>query len=685
MKKTVSVIALVVAVIMLSAAAVPAFADGPADITEKFTDPGFRSLVQSALGKARYERIFEDEAAELTRLIIENDGVFDFSGIEYLTGLETLEVYKSSVESIAISGLPSLREITVIECPYLSGVRLSDLPSLDHVFAESNAFLTSFELDDLPKLCFVFVSGNQRLSSLELRSLPLLYDLDCTDNSLRKLDLTDCPAIEKLECSDNLFAGDYSIKVPEGKRYLTDDFVNKESFIYGYIPGSLVLTLDTRNEKVKEMELCNIYTLDPEVVRNSGRYAADVPIGDVSELSELLGISFPFSWAELFDVTYDGEGKLIPSKNGNRSIGITLMDVSDEEALEELLWNPYIKYAERSTGYRFDPWIERDFFLALWDVPDTHTTWYYDNVAYVYKRGIMVGTSKWEFSPDESLTRAMVVTIIHRLAGQPSIPGGAPFSDVPEGEWYSSAVRWATKAQIVNEVSETSFSPDGTITRADFATIVYRYGNRVGYVWEESEESAGPSDADSVPDYAKEAVGVLYRSGVLVGKENGVFDSSSPVTRAEAAAIFERINRRFMTQGVSDFRDTGGAVRCTSGEEDAGCVVYAAHSAKEVSDIVAAHGANFEGESAHLSDVLASYGDDFFETHTLVVAFIEESSGSFKIDYKGVWKLDDGYRVMIERSVPGGPVTDDLATWCVLCVIPKEDVPLSEIALDVIS
>ena len=678
MKKTVSVIALIAAIIMLSATFAPVFADGPADVTEKFTDPGFRSEVLRALGKDDYGRILEDEAAGLTRLRINGGTAFDFNGIEYLTGLKDLEIAFSPVESISVGALPSLSKIAVADCPYLSDVRLYDLPSIEVVSVDSNERLTSVELCGLPVLRAASVSFNQSMSSIELHSLTLLESLDCSFDRLKTLDLTGCPALEQLDCSGNRFASRYSIRIPEEKRYLIENVYYPEEG--NYVPGNLLFSLDIENESVRDMELCHVYTTDPETVRNSGTYNSRALIGNVSELAELLGISFPFSWAELLDAQLDENGKLIPSEDGNKTFKISLMSVTDEEAIKELSWNPNIRYVERNMLYDYEPWIERTYYLPFRDVPIS--AWYYDNVGYVYKRGIMVGTSAVKFSPDDSLTRAMAVTVLHRLAGNPAIREKTSFTDVPDGEWYSSAVRWATKAEIVKGVSETSFSPDEAITRADFATIIYRYGDSVGYVWDrESKDKSEPTDADSIPDYAKEAVFALYRSGIVNGKENGVFDPFSPVTRAEAAAMFERIKRRCESQGISYTENMGTARRCAVGNEDAGSVIYAAHSTQDVADIISSHSANFEGEYKTLADVFSMYGDDFFEHKTLFIAFITAESGSIGLNFRGVWKFDDGYRIMIERSAPDGAVTDDLATWCVFSVIPDKDVPVSEITV----
>lgn len=97
--------------------------------------------------------------------------------------------------------------------------------------------------------------------------------------------------------------------------------------------------------------------------------------------------------------------------------------------------------------------------------------WYYDNVKYVFEKGIMKGTSDTSFSPEGSLSRAMCVTILHRCAGEPETSENVKFRDVKSGEYYEKAVGWASDRGIVKGKSETEFAPDDQITRAEFSFL----------------------------------------------------------------------------------------------------------------------------------------------------------------------------------------------------------------------
>ncbi len=167
--------------------------------------------------------------------------------------------------------------------------------------------------------------------------------------------------------------------------------------------------------------------------------------------------------------------------------------------------------------------------------------WYYENVKYVYENGIMKGTLDTEFSPEGTLTRAMCVTILHRVAGEPEPEAESSFTDVSDTAYYAIAVSWAREMGIVQGKTRKVFAPDDKITRAEFATMMYRYLFGAYLDLKETKDS-DPSDYSAIPSYAKEAVSVMYRSGVLNGKESGRFDPDAPITRAEAAAIIERFN-----------------------------------------------------------------------------------------------------------------------------------------------
>jgi len=172
---------------------------------------------------------------------------------------------------------------------------------------------------------------------------------------------------------------------------------------------------------------------------------------------------------------------------------------------------------------------------------DVHTgDWFNDDIEYVYKKGLMLGTSDDKFSPNTNLSRAMIVTILYRLEYEPNVDElENPFSDVTANQYYTKAVLWAAENGIVNGY-HGEFSPNDYISRQDLAVILYRYAVFAEKKLTETRNYPGFSDASSIASYAKVAVEALYKAGVINGKPNNKFDPGGNATRAETAAMLHR-------------------------------------------------------------------------------------------------------------------------------------------------
>ncbi len=165
--------------------------------------------------------------------------------------------------------------------------------------------------------------------------------------------------------------------------------------------------------------------------------------------------------------------------------------------------------------------------------------WYYDGVRYAVEAGLMNGTGAKTFEPDGKLTRAMLVTILYRLAGAPEVKATAKFTDVPADAWYAKAVAWAAEQKITNGTTDTTFDPNGNVTREQLVTLLWRYA---GEPKTEGKLDAFP-DAAKVAPYAQTAFAWAVENGVvkgdLVGK-TGYLAPQGEATRAQIAAIFMR-------------------------------------------------------------------------------------------------------------------------------------------------
>ncbi len=168
------------------------------------------------------------------------------------------------------------------------------------------------------------------------------------------------------------------------------------------------------------------------------------------------------------------------------------------------------------------------------------TDWYYTSVKYVYENGIMAGTSTTKFSPDTNLTRGMIVTMLYRVEGQPTVSATNKFTDVKNGDYFYDAVRWAANNGIVNGTTATTFSPNTNITRQDLATILYRYVKEYKGQTASLGALTGFADASQVSDYASSAMKWAVGAGIINGS-NGSLLPKGNATRAQAAAMFERL------------------------------------------------------------------------------------------------------------------------------------------------
>lgn len=172
--------------------------------------------------------------------------------------------------------------------------------------------------------------------------------------------------------------------------------------------------------------------------------------------------------------------------------------------------------------------------------------WFYEDVRYANENDLMVGTTGTTFDPQSNLTRGMLVTILHRAEGEPSVGDDAhivpPFADVDMGAYYADAVIWAEQNGIVKGMSETEFAPDQNITREQIAAIMHRYAQYKGY-----DVSAGENtnilsydDFAEISEYAIVSMQYAVGSGLMKGKSETTLNPKNNATRAEIAAVLHR-------------------------------------------------------------------------------------------------------------------------------------------------
>ena len=172
------------------------------------------------------------------------------------------------------------------------------------------------------------------------------------------------------------------------------------------------------------------------------------------------------------------------------------------------------------------------------DVSASH--WAYDDITYVYENDLMNGTDGSLFSPESTTTRAQVVTVLYRLAGQPAADWENPFWDVPASAWFHDAVTWAWENDITGGVSSTHFGAGNAVTREQLAAFLYRYAQDQGYDTSARADLSGYSDAGLVSSYATEALSWANATGLITGTTATTLSPKGSATRAQVATILSR-------------------------------------------------------------------------------------------------------------------------------------------------
>ena len=189
-----------------------------------------------------------------------------------------------------------------------------------------------------------------------------------------------------------------------------------------------------------------------------------------------------------------------------------------------------------------DPdYVEPDPSTSVADIFDDIQpgAWYEDAVQFAYDEGIMTGTSKTTFEPNTTTTRGMIVSILHRLEGNPVVTEEA-FSDVSADDWYGKAVAWASSEGIVGGYGDGTFQPNKAITREEMASILYRYAQYKDQDVSARADLTKYTDADQVGAWAEEVMQWANAEGLINGMTEDTLVPQGNATRAQVAAMFQR-------------------------------------------------------------------------------------------------------------------------------------------------
>ena len=225
--------------------------------------------------------------------------------------------------------------------------------------------------------------------------------------------------------------------------------------------------------------------------------------------------------------------KYVPTRHGHTFIGWYSDHSLTNQVSEVSLTKNMTVYA----GWRADenPDIVVNPFTDV-----SEKDWFYNDAMFVYKNGLMLGTSKTLFSPHGTVTRGMMATILWRMEGSLAPKGENSFTDVEAGRWYADAITWTTENGIFAGYSKDKFGPDDPITREQLTAIFYRYAVYKGYKLTVTGNLDKFEDADKITDYAKMVMQWAVGNGLIKGKSENLLDPQGTATRAEIAAMLHR-------------------------------------------------------------------------------------------------------------------------------------------------
>ncbi len=225
--------------------------------------------------------------------------------------------------------------------------------------------------------------------------------------------------------------------------------------------------------------------------------------------------------------------KYVPTRHGHTFIGW----YSDQSLTNQISEVSLTKNMTVYAGWRADENLD----IVVNPFTDvSEKDWFYNDAMFVYKNGLMLGTSKTLFSPHGTVTRGMMATILWRMEGSLAPKDENSFTDVEAGMWYADAITWTTANGIFAGYSKDKFGPDDPVTREQLTAIFYRYADYKGYKLTVTGNLDKFEDADKITDYAKTVMQWAVGNGLIKGKSETLLDPQGTATRAEIAAMLHR-------------------------------------------------------------------------------------------------------------------------------------------------
>lgn len=312
------------------------------------------------------------------------------------------------------------------------------------------------------------------------------------------------------------------------------------------VPGGITWTINgqdiPKNAKLSDLDLgvtldastipvsvINTITGTVDTIQLSLKY--DGEFGFTMILSAPLGETNAGYWANLYYYN-----------KGTKALEFQAVDRIAADGTAEFAFSHASDYAIVIDTESHEP-VE----LPFTDVPED--AWYEDAAGYVYKHGLMAGTSATTFAPDVTTSRAMIATILWRMAGSPVVNYAMTYTDVAQGQWYSEAVRWATSEGVVTGYGNGLFGTNDPITREQLATMLWRYAQTEGYDVSIGENTnvLSYTDVANLSEYAIPATQWAVGAGIINGTGDGsTLTPQGQATRAQAAVMLQRFCEKYV-------------------------------------------------------------------------------------------------------------------------------------------
>ena len=179
--------------------------------------------------------------------------------------------------------------------------------------------------------------------------------------------------------------------------------------------------------------------------------------------------------------------------------------------------------------------------ISFEDVPADSP--YYDAVAYVVKKGLFVGTSDTQFSPDVTINRGMMATVLHRFAGEPAVEYRPVFTDIAEGKWFTAGVIWAADHAVVVGMGDDTYRPNDSLTYQQVAIMFYNYANWLGLDTSVKADLTTVPGGESVASWASDQMAWAVGAGLMVTNAEGTLLAKEAASRAHVAVMMQRFDQ----------------------------------------------------------------------------------------------------------------------------------------------